>query len=652
VKKSQISQISVLLVLLAAAGLRFYLLDGQSFWNDEGNTARLSERSVRLIIEGTASDIHPPLYYLALRGWRELVGESEFGLRSFSAFAGILTIAVASGLGKILMQRRRGAERGGRAVAVVTAVLVAINPALIYYSQEARMYALLGLWTVLSSMLLVRWWKRPSLQLATGYVLAAAAGLYTHYFFPAVLAAQNVIVLVWILKRIQHKDTKKQRHEEVKEKSTSSPLHPFTPSPFHSLRSWVIMMLAILFLYAPWLPIFLSQFGNDPIQRVDVGAFLLDSGRWMLFGSTIGETAVSSALAIGVLLVALGVGNRRWQLLLPAATIVISLGFLYYIGTGAEFYKFLVVAVPFLSIILATAWGGVWLQNWGKTVVMVLLAVLLLPSWQSLQNMYHDPAYARADYRGVAARIQAAAHPDAGVILDAPNQWEVFTYYYPDDGTIYPLPKGRTAPTAAEIDATLADIAAKHDRLYAIFWGETQRDPERLVERWLDAHAFKATDEWIGDVRFVTYAVPMAAATEMETAVSIPFGEHIILEGYTLRVDGLRAGDIVQVTLFWQTAVPLNTRYKVFLHLIDESGHPIAQRDSEPGGGLALTTSWEPGKSVVDNHGVLLPFELPEGQLSLVLGLYDIADPTNRLLINTGGKTVDSLPLTTFSVNE
>ncbi|MCA9998349.1 MAG: glycosyltransferase family 39 protein [Anaerolineales bacterium] len=100
---------ALLFVLLLALGLRFYRLDAQSFWNDEGNSVRLSERTIPLIIEGTASDIHPPLYYLLLRGWRELLGETEFGLRSLSAFAGVLTVAGVVGLARQLTQRRKGA---------------------------------------------------------------------------------------------------------------------------------------------------------------------------------------------------------------------------------------------------------------------------------------------------------------------------------------------------------------------------------------------------------------------------------------------------------------------------------------------------------------------------------------------------------------
>src|SRR5690606_18139552 len=94
-------------VLLLATFLRFHLLGAQSFWNDEGNSARLSERSIPAIIEGTASDIHPPLYYLALRGWRELLGESEFGLRALSAFAGVVTVAVVMAVGRQTSNYRR-----------------------------------------------------------------------------------------------------------------------------------------------------------------------------------------------------------------------------------------------------------------------------------------------------------------------------------------------------------------------------------------------------------------------------------------------------------------------------------------------------------------------------------------------------------------
>ncbi len=79
-QQSKIRNLIILLFILAlAAFLRFYLLDGQSFWNDEGNSARIAERSLQLITEGAAGDIHPPLYYYLLHFWRGVFGSSEVG---------------------------------------------------------------------------------------------------------------------------------------------------------------------------------------------------------------------------------------------------------------------------------------------------------------------------------------------------------------------------------------------------------------------------------------------------------------------------------------------------------------------------------------------------------------------------------------------
>ena len=100
-----------------------------------------------MIIEGTASDIHPPLYYILLRGWREFLGDSEFGLRSFSAFAGILTVAATIALGRLFFHTRAGPPIGRSDPNPCCAFLAAVNPALVYYSQETRMYSLLGLLT-------------------------------------------------------------------------------------------------------------------------------------------------------------------------------------------------------------------------------------------------------------------------------------------------------------------------------------------------------------------------------------------------------------------------------------------------------------------------------------------------------------------------
>ena len=639
-------RILLLIILLLATGLRFYRLDAQSFWNDEGNSARLSERSIPAIIEGTASDIHPPLYYLILRGWRELVGDSEFGLRSFSAFAGVLTVAVTIALGREFRTRMNADKRkflflsassAFICVPLLSGLLTAVSPPLIYYSQETRMYALLALLAVLATWIFLKI-LNSSFNATSGrlhyslfYLLSIIAGLYTHYFFAAVLITHNLLVFIWLSRQCRGAGVQRCRGDILR---------------------WIAIMLVAALAYLPWLPTFLNQTGGRPGVRDSVLTFLLDAGRWMAYGETNdGATAVLPLIAASLLLLGGLVIGRNWTITLGLA---IPILFMLAAGTTQpEFFKFMVVAVPFFCLLIASAFNR---KERRKSIFFsatsafsaVGFLLLLVGNGRSLQNLYFNPEYARADYRGMAARIEAENHPNAGIILNAPNQWEVFTYYHRDGAPVYPIPTGRPLPD--KIAAELTDIAAHHNRLYAIFWGEAQRDPERLVERWLDEHAFKATDEWIGDVRFVTYAVPSEPAAEMATAVYMPFGDAITLIGYTLASSELAPGDIVQMTLFWETAVSLQTRYKVFLHLVDDTGQPLAQRDSEPGGGLNLTSRWPPGKTIIDNHGVLIPTNLPPGSYQLRIGLYDLADPSARLPIQTAVGLVDAYPIATISV--
>jgi len=178
-----------------------------------------------------------------------------------------------------------------------------------------------------------------------------------------------------------------------------------------------------------------------------------------------------------------------------------------------------------------------------------------------------------------------------------------------------------------------------------IYWGEAQSDPGRAIESWLNENTFKAYDRWYSDVRLAAYAVPRAA-TELQTQTDVAFGGRIVLAGYSLNTQTFSPGDILQLTLFWRAESHITTRYKVFVHLVgDPAQPPVAQHDGEPGGGLALTTTWVLGQTVIDNHGVYLPLDLPAGEYSLVVGLYGVEDGV-RLTHARG----DSLFLSTITV--
>src|SRR5690606_24426899 len=109
--------------------------------------------------------------------------------------------------------------------------------------------------------------------------------------------------------------------------------------------------------------------------------------------------------------------------------------------------------------------------------------------------------------------------------------------------------------------------------------------------------------------------------------VQVPFGEVITLESYALSETAFAPGDVLQIRLIWRTDAPLETRYKVFVQLLDSGGRLVAQRDSEPGGGLALTTTWPPDTPITDNQALMIPNDLAPAHYRLIIGLYNIDDP-------------------------
>jgi hypothetical protein len=269
-----------------------------------------------------------------------------------------------------------------------------------------------------------------------------------------------------------------------------------------------------------------------------------------------------------------------------------------------------------------------------------LLAILTIPLLPSLHNLYFSPAYARDDYRQIAADVAALARPGDGVILNAPNQWEVFTYYHPDQD-VYPAPY---RPDPAEVEAFLRPLIEQYRRLFVLYWGDAESDPQRLIETWLAAHAYKAADRWYGRVRLATYGV---APQPEEPAVPLDarFGEHIRLRGYALVGDSFAPGDILPATLFWETQAPIPEPYKVTVQLLDGAGQLVAQHDTEPGDGLTPTTIWEPGQVLADRHGVPLPADLAPGRYTLVVGLYHVATGERLPVTLSGASLGDRLIL-------
>ncbi len=158
----------------AAALLRFVTLSDQSYWVDESVTVHLLRMDLgSMLRQIPKSESTPPLYYLIAWLWAKLFGLGEFGLRSLSALIGTATIPLAFLAARELCSRRVG---------LAVAALAAVSPILVWYSQEARAYALVTALSALSLWAFARLLREPSRRFVVAWALASALALATHYF--------------------------------------------------------------------------------------------------------------------------------------------------------------------------------------------------------------------------------------------------------------------------------------------------------------------------------------------------------------------------------------------------------------------------------------------------------------------------------------
>jgi hypothetical protein len=99
---------------------------------------------------------------------------------------------------------------------------------------------------------------------------------------------------------------------------------------------------------------------------------------------------------------------------------------------------------------------------------------------------------------------------------------------------------------------------------------------------------------------------------------------NVRLLGYVLKSPSAGESPVLEVKLFWQCLRPMDRDYTVFVHLVDETGTLVAQQDGQPANGTKPTSGCLHEEVVVDTHTLDLPTDLPEGQVSLRVGMYDL----------------------------
>lgn len=365
----------------------------QSLWLDEGASLMFAKMSLPQIFTAIKNDVHPPLFYIMLKYWLPFTFGYDWLLRVPSIIFGTLSIPALYSFCKHIYKK-------SNLVPEISALLLALNPLHIYYSQEIRMYAMATFLCLLSWNFLIR---KNYILFTTLTILS----LYTFYGTAFNLLAQVAYLFI--------------------SKSWN--------------KKYLFSLLAILVLSLFWIPWFLAQLDN--------GRFLNDMlpGWGMVSGGTnlkslllipikfiIGRISFSPQklyFAIGISIVGLyslivfqSRKDNRSFISWLALTIPIVVATLVSIKLPMLGYWRFLYTLPFLLILTAAGLDQIH-RHTSQTLFVILCFVSLLCNlyfWK-----HHE--FQRENWRGFAELLH---QKQALVVVDFPQSFAPLYYYAPD----------------------------------------------------------------------------------------------------------------------------------------------------------------------------------------------------------------------------
>jgi 4-amino-4-deoxy-L-arabinose transferase-like glycosyltransferase len=383
-----IRHFALILILLLAAGLRLYHIGSDSLWFDEAASVRIVRQGFSTMLQSIRDDERiPPLHYLILHAWVRIFGHSEASVRLPSALAGIGAVWVLYLLARRLF---------GVGPALVAALLLAVAPFQIQYSQEARSYSLMLLLSLTSCWLFVRMLEEAeSRSTEAAYVLASAAAIYAHLYALFTLIAQAVTYAV---------------------------LWTRADKPRWPMRRWFIAQLAIAALFLPWLPITLRW-----ARSVGSGFWLPPATARDLWTPYLAYVGGSMPLLIAVILLAiLGIIVQRRNvrgvaLMLALATLPVLVPVIVSILSKPTFTPRYGIVAPAALFALA-ACGVIALRH---RIAQIGAAVILAAlSLYAIRDIPRKP-----DWRGAVAHVETVARPKDYIAMTPRRSTYIYDYY-------------------------------------------------------------------------------------------------------------------------------------------------------------------------------------------------------------------------------
>jgi uncharacterized membrane protein len=398
---------------ITAAGLALRLAIPRGIWLDEAISIHQAHLSIHDLFENLQyGDRHPPLHHLALWLTVKAIGDGELAVRIPSIIAGTLAIPALYLLGRELYDRRTG---------LVAAAFGAASPMLIWYSQEARMYAFVELFGLLALWTQLRVIRNPSMGNWAAYILATAALLWSHYFGLLLIGVQQ---LIWIGVLIHRR-------------RTGEPMRAITLGFLYSLAV-LAMQLVPLLVFAH------KQFDStgaalgSPSGTYDALSFyaVISNMAWALWGyhpdTTTQLLAAGWPLFLLLSLLLLGRGGSRQTIILAVAAITPIVILIVVALYDRELFevRYFLVAVPLLFLLIARLVTG-WIRDprarWAVTGAILFTLLLGL-----LDQQTNDGNPRLYDFRGAIKDIRADAGPRSLVLFEPPDMRYVLDYYAPE----------------------------------------------------------------------------------------------------------------------------------------------------------------------------------------------------------------------------
>ena len=366
---------------------------GIGFWIDEGLSVGIADRPLSDIPFALREDGSPPLYYMLLHFWLDIAGRSESGVRGLSLLFALMAIPAAWWAGRQIWGTQRAAW--------FSAVLMAFNPFLAQYAQEARMYSLVALLAIPATTCFIRAYaldtpnRRPWIA---GFAISVALALYTHnwpIFFT--ISAAVAWMLLWVL-------ADKPRRKQL-------------------FRDALLGFGGLLVLYLPWVPTTLYQAAHTGAPWADAPA--LDS----LFGI---PGVLLGRMPQIVLLICAGAGllvlvkrplSERGRAALCLAIIAVltpTIAWLLSQASPAWANRYLAVALPPFLLLAA---GGLASARRLGLVGLVLVAIMWAQDAAPVE---------KSNVRAIAHNITPSLQPGDLVISTQPETIPVLHYYLPD----------------------------------------------------------------------------------------------------------------------------------------------------------------------------------------------------------------------------